>query len=262
MRGLKHTKMRPASKSLVPSPNQASLTGPTDRAIDLNEQGLSLIFQGKRKAGLEIIERALTIDPNNTTVLYNVAGLYLTKGKPQKALEAIKRACELEPTEPSFLNRLAEAYLANRKVNEAISAYEKLAEIDPGFEKTLLRLGTLYGLQRRWGKAETTLRQAMEQDQGNPRILTNLGSVLRLQGKPEAAIEVLKQAQKAESDAHAGAMQTSADIELTLALAHEDLENHKQALEHYLRVKELGVKVPDLERRIKALELKTSARSD
>jgi adenylate cyclase len=60
------------------------------RALNLGAGALSQI--GARQRGLEWATRALVIDPEESTILYNVACTYSVLGEKEKSLECLEKA--------------------------------------------------------------------------------------------------------------------------------------------------------------------------
>ena len=218
---------------------------PSQKAIQLNEQAVKLIFDGKSAQGKAKFEEAMRLDPDNPTVLYNYAGICLTEGKSADAVGAMEKAVKADPHDLALWNRLAEANFASSDLESAIKHYEKIIAIDPKFEQAMFRLGTLYGMRQQWDLSESMLRKALDANKDDARILANLGSVLVLREKYQEAIDLLNRAHFESPNA---------EVEMSLAIAHDGLKNPTLALEHYKRAKELGLKDDGLEKRITELQ--------
>lgn len=214
-------------------------------AHQLNEAGVKLALHGEREAGLGKLEEALAQDPDNTTVLYNLAGLDLAAGEAAKAVMHMQKAVSLNPSDLSFLNRLAEAHFADSNINEAVVAYEKVVAINPNYEQALLRLGTLYGMQKRWEAAEETLRRALVMNREDPRVLSTLGNTLVIRGKFPEAITLLSRAQEHSR---------TAENALALGIANQALNEDTTALKFYREALTLGAKNPVLKKNVEDLE--------
>lgn len=215
------------------------------RAYELNEEGVELVFQGKRTEGRKKIQQALDYDPKNPTVLYNLAGLSLAESRPKDAIALMERAVELRPNDLAFLNRLAESHFADSNIVRALEYYEKIVASDPGYAEALLRLGTLYGMAKRWDKAEETLSRAVKLHPKDTRALSNYGNILVLREKFDAAIEVLTRAQ---------ALKPTAENAVALGIAHETAGKKEAALRDYQSAKALGDKDPELDKHLAELD--------
>ncbi len=94
---------------------------------DAKLQGLygGLLFEKGRYSEAEsVLSAALAMDPQNASVLNNLAWLYATSPKPyrnpSRALDLALRAVELSP-QPNVLDTLAEAFYVNGRYKEAIA---------------------------------------------------------------------------------------------------------------------------------------------
>ena len=216
----------------------------------LNEQGVEFVLQGKHADGVAKIRQALSIDPNNSTALFNLSGLLLIEGKAEEAVTTMQRAVALKADDLSFLNRLAEAHVANSNVDSAIATYEKIQKINPRYEQTLTRLGSLYGMKQDWNKAETTLREAVRLNPNDGRAWGNLGSVLYMSKKYADAVQAFESANR---------LSETADNRVGLGLVYSELGNYRAALENLEKGKSLGSTDGNLNSQIQEVQQKLEA---
>ena len=231
-----------SSKSLGAGPQLESKAG---RSYRLNEEGVELVFKGKKLEGKRKIEAAIEHNPENATALYNLAGLELAASHPKEAIALMERALVIHPQDPAFLNRFAESHFANSDIKQAVAQYEKIVAVDPGFGEVMSRLGTLYGMLRQWEKAEDTLKKAVAQHPKDAQALANLGNILVLREKFADAVEVLNRAQ---------ALKPGKENLVALGIAYDSLKQPDMALAKYREAKSLGDRDPELERHITELE--------
>ena len=94
---------------------------------------------GKAEAALL---KALESEPEDTTILNNLAWLYATSPppyfKPEAALALALRAAERDPL-PYILDTLAEAYYVNGRVEEALQTIRKALLMEPKNRDYFLR---------------------------------------------------------------------------------------------------------------------------
>jgi len=221
------------------SPRQAR------RSFQLNEEGVELIFQGRREDGEQKIKEALTDDPNNPTAIYNLAGLELANSNTKEAIRLMGRALELRPEDLAFLNRMAEANFADSNIPEAIHVYELIVSRDPTYGEAMSRLGTLYGMARDWERADKTLQKAVEIHPKDTRALSNWGNTLVLRGKYSEAKKVLERSQK---------LRETSENAVALGIACEGLKENQDAIHFYRRAKDLGDRDVELTRHLAELE--------
>lgn len=93
-----------------------------------------LLDLGRYETALSLLTKAVAMDPNNATVLNNLAWLYATSPPPyfhpDKALKLALEAAALE-SQPYILDTLAEAYFANDRYQEALGAIQEALAKDP-----------------------------------------------------------------------------------------------------------------------------------
>ena len=220
-------------------------SSPEELAVELNEEGVELVFQGEKEKGIAKIKQGLAQDPKNATILYNLSGLYLTNDEPEKAIPLLKEALEIHPKDLAFLNRLAEAYFASKELESAASTFERIIEIDPSYKEVLLKLGTLYGVTRQWEKAEQTLRRAHSIQQDDPKVLSSLGSILIVREQYGEALELLKRAHGVEK---------TSDNAMSMGVAAESLGDLESALKYYREAKQLGHTQEDLDAHLEEIQ--------
>jgi|GEM_PF-6412379 len=226
-------------------PNPPTAGSAEDRSFRLNEEGVELVFQGKKDEGLAKIKEALALSPKNHTALYNLAGLYVSSGNAPEAVKIMEQALAIQPTDTAFLNRAAEAHFLNSDVKKAIATYEQLVKIDPTFEQAQYRLGSLHAMQKNWDFAESALRKALAQSKDDARVLNSLGTVLVMRSKFADSITFLERAQKSSP---------SNETSMSLGIAYEGLNKPAQALKHYQEAINLGSTDETLKKRIDELK--------
>lgn len=228
------------------APSEKSATfGRHEEALRLNEQGVELVMQGHQEHGIAKIKQALAHDPANTTILYNLAGLYLAQNDPLAAMEIMQQALQHEPKEVTFLERAAESALLANKLPVALEAYSTLAAIEEDNGEVLLKLGTLHAMAKDWSKAEESLLKAKEKLDADKRVLKNLANVYVVQSKYQEALPLLREVSSAEK---------SAENDIALAIAYEGLGDLANAIAHYKVAQNLGEKGEDLQNHILRLE--------
>jgi Zn-dependent protease with chaperone function len=94
-----------------------------------------LLYEGARYSEAEsVLRAALALDPDNASVLNNLAWLYATAPvpyhNPPEALKLAVKAASLSP-EPFILDTLAEAYYINGRYEDALSAIDEALSKGP-----------------------------------------------------------------------------------------------------------------------------------
>jgi serine/threonine protein kinase/tetratricopeptide (TPR) repeat protein len=116
---------------------------------------------------LALVERALTIRPDDADALVQRGDTLLALGRVDEAIAALRHGVELQPERASAYGSLARAYWVGRgDVDAAIGAFEKMLRLNPEAGYTHLQLAMLYTLRGEYDKAERVARQAIHlQDQ-------------------------------------------------------------------------------------------------
>ncbi len=91
--------------------------------------------QGKGKRALGFLERARTLDPNNTSTLKKLIEVYLENGDFEKAERSARDLIALAPEDPHGYLQLASTCRRTRRKAEAIENARRAAELDPSSER-------------------------------------------------------------------------------------------------------------------------------
>jgi adenylate cyclase len=104
-RGLgRNEDMTRTGKRCVDAAKRAIAVNPGDsRALQLGALALQNI--GEIATSKEWAERAIEVDPNEISTLYNVACLFSVTGEPEKALDLLERAVDLGWSRPEWLRQ-------------------------------------------------------------------------------------------------------------------------------------------------------------
>jgi Flp pilus assembly protein TadD len=226
-----------------------SLT-PEIQAKKLNENGVDLVLKSMPDEGIEAFKKGIELDPANSTLRYNLAGVYLSRGNVSSALVESNKSVELKPEDLSFLHRLGEVHFAAKNYEEAAKLFEKIASLNPEFNEVVFHLGTVYAMQQKWDEAENSLRRAREIYPSHSSIDTNLANVLIMTHKFSEAAGLLEKVSLKEP---------SAKVNLALGIAYEAAGNDKKALLAYQVAKSLGSTDSQLDDRIMVVQKKVSA---
>ena len=120
-------------------------------------QALSLKEQGQHDAAYEMFEHCHSLDPSSPAVLFELSFYYIYLGKKSEALEMMKRAVEMEPKNFWYRQILATAYENNGDNDNAIAIYEGMAKDFPANSEIHLILSGHYAEQEQYEKAIAAL---------------------------------------------------------------------------------------------------------
>lgn len=125
-----------ASKSKGTELTEAQRMVLTSTYLDaLKERSLGNIYESGK-----LLNQCLNMDPENHAVLYDLSMTYRVQGNPTGALPLVEKAVSLAPDNIWYLSMMAENYMELNQPDKAQKAFERIKAIDPE------RLDTYYEL--------------------------------------------------------------------------------------------------------------------
>ena len=97
------------------------------------EQGVNL------DEAIELIGKALSIEPENGAYIDSLGWAYFKKGQIQEALKELERAVGLLE-DPVIYDHLGDAYFESGKIKKALEQWRKSLELDPEQEQVSIKL--------------------------------------------------------------------------------------------------------------------------
>ena len=159
-------------------------------AIGYLELGDLKLYQDfEWKGAEENYQKALSLEPVNTDILYSLGGgLYFATGRWKEAIRDMKKCIELDPLKPLYHLNLGNILTHAGRPDEAIAYFKKTLEINSQFQRAHLYLGRNYLLS---GKTEMALK---EMQQENMEVFRVFGVALAYHafGRKKEADEALK----------------------------------------------------------------------
>lgn len=123
---------------------------------------LDLHRAGQLSAAAQLYQQILLAEADNPEALHLLGVLRLQQGDPAKAVELVARAVALEPSVPAFHANLAEAYRTQGQLERALGCCRTALQLFPDYPEALHNLGVvLHGLGRHAESIEP-LRRAVE----------------------------------------------------------------------------------------------------
>jgi len=108
-----------------------------DNAIAYVSKALILINQGKNEEGFAYFDIAISMRPNDTTILVDKAVALQVIGLHQEAIDLFKRVLRKYPTQVATINALVYSLLAEKKFEEVKEYNEKALKINPSDPEAL-----------------------------------------------------------------------------------------------------------------------------
>ncbi len=101
---------------------------------------------GKRKEAIETLEEVVRAEPADLPEAYNYLGyLYVEENKDlDRAIELIKKALEIDPANGAYLDSLGWAYFKKGMLQDALQEMRKAAEVMPQDPVVREHLGDIY----------------------------------------------------------------------------------------------------------------------
>ena len=121
-------------------------------AVNLNSQitnGVQLMVDGKQQQAASIFEKVLKSDPNNVTVLNNLAGIYFQAKRPNDAHTMLVKALSIDPHKYTTYVNLANWAASKGDLDEALQFADQAVERGPRVEMThRARASVLFQMNR------------------------------------------------------------------------------------------------------------------
>lgn len=123
---------------------------------------------------------------------YLLAQYYLRVNEPEDAIKAFQQALEFDPDNPTILTDLAVLHVRQGKVQEALRLAEKAAEVDPSYENAFILLGRLYAGTGHNSKAIDAYRRVIAINPSNHDAYLLLGTLYAQENRFREALEALE----------------------------------------------------------------------
>jgi protein O-GlcNAc transferase len=156
--------------------------------------GLILCQAGKNQAGVECIERALTLRPDWAVAHFNLGNAWRDQGKLDLAIACYQRAVQNEPEFAEAHNNLGLAWRQHGHLLEAAACYRRTLQLRPDFAEAHNNLGNVFHDQGRRDEAVACYQRALQVNPDYADAHNNLGNVFKDQGKPDEAVACYERA--------------------------------------------------------------------
>ncbi len=131
--------------------------------------------------------------PRRTDSVYVALGnIYSHKGRPDKAIGYFEKAIDLNPHNTTALYNLANIYLREGNAQTAVQLYERALDINPDFVQVYINMGvSLYEVED-YEKAAQSFEKALKLGARTPAVYRNLANAYQALGEYEKAAEFHK----------------------------------------------------------------------
>jgi tetratricopeptide (TPR) repeat protein len=111
-----------------------------------NQIKAALIYRalGRSDRAEELLEKAITLEPENPIYLMELAGLYSMTNRPAEALKVYKRISEIEPQNPACFLNIGLISVTLKRFNDAEGAFREVIKLAPEDSGGYRELAWLY----------------------------------------------------------------------------------------------------------------------
>jgi tetratricopeptide (TPR) repeat protein len=157
---------------------QAILSQQPDHAEALHLLGVVALQQGNPPRAVELINRAIAVNPSVAAFHANLAEAYRALGQAERAAGCCQVALRLQPEYPEAANNLGLAWLALGKLDAAVAQFREALRLRPGAPMVHNNLGNALRLLGDKAQAVYEFRQALAIDPTLAEAQSNLGQLL------------------------------------------------------------------------------------
>ena len=165
-----------------------------------NAYGVMQAQVGDYEKAIEKWEKALELDPDFHEALSNLGNALWEIGEFERSREMCEKAIKIKPDFPEAYNNLGIALASLDEKEEALKIWEKALEYNPTSHDVFLNMGNTLRELGRPTESEEYCNKALELAPDHPKALFNLGNALRDQGKLKKAEDAYRKAVESKPD--------------------------------------------------------------
>jgi len=160
----------------------------------MHHLGLIARQVGRNDAALDLIRRAIAINPNYAEAHGNLGIALAGKGQLDEAITAFRQAIALRPNFPEAHNNLGIALKDKGQLDDAMAAFRQAVVLRPNYAEAHSNLGIALKHKGQLDEAIAAFRQAIALRPNIADAYSNLGSVLKDKGQLDEAIAACQRA--------------------------------------------------------------------
>jgi tetratricopeptide (TPR) repeat protein/transglutaminase-like putative cysteine protease len=164
------------------------------KADELDESGRAAMRSGNLPLAIELLKRAVEVDPKHKYAWNNLGLAYLAVRQNDDAVAAFQKATEVNPYDEFAFNNLGRAYWQERKYDEAAAAFRKQLEVNPLDKFAHANLGQMYAEWHKYDLAAPELEKAISLTPDEPSLQVSLGDAYLNLGQDDKALEAFDRA--------------------------------------------------------------------
>lgn len=167
----------------------SELPSATDVALLFMQNGMKERHQGNMEAALDLYYQALTIDPDNANVLYELCISYFQLGDYEKSLEFGEKGAAVDSElRGQFYAVMGNCYDNQGEEKKAITAYRKGIDVDPKAPMIRYNLALTYANMGKLAEAEVTIKDELLVNPEHPSSHTLLAALYAARGEHIPAV--------------------------------------------------------------------------
>ena len=127
----------------------------------------SAFMVGDSETEIEIVERAVALNPNSFSAWNSRGRVYLIAGLPEEAIRSFERSIRMSPVDPRLhftFAGMGYAFIELRRFDEAIAAGKKAQRHNPSYSAGYRRLASAFALLGRDAEARDAAARLLEVD--------------------------------------------------------------------------------------------------
>jgi protein O-GlcNAc transferase len=159
-----------------------------DSASELHRLGIIEIQSGRLDAAIDLIRRAIEIDPVQPTYWLNLGESYFRRGNLEKAIECFREAIRIDPGYSKAHNSLGNALRSAGLLKESAAACWEAIRLSPDFAEAFSNLGNALGELDQLDAAIAAFRQAIRLNPQLAEAHFNLANALKDAGELDQSI--------------------------------------------------------------------------
>jgi tetratricopeptide (TPR) repeat protein len=195
------------------------------------------VTSGQTEKAINSYIEALSKEPDNDSIYYNLGLLYKKRRNNDKAISSFKKATGINPSNGKAYEELGKIYSETGNMDEAYNAFKEAARFKPELNsentKDHPKMGMKYQREGNYNLAIQEYKLALADKANDPDIYNNLGAVYYLQGNYPEAIKHYQEAIKYSPDS---------SKYYNLALCYHSQGKFKEATVEYKKSCEMGFK--------------------
>jgi tetratricopeptide (TPR) repeat protein len=154
--------------------------------------GVALSQQGNKRAAIDYISRAISLNPQVADFHSNLGLVHLENGQPDKAMIECQRALSLQPDHVDALHQLGNALKQLGRLEESIEPYQRAIALRPDFAMAMGNLADALWKLGRTAEADALNERVVALTPDNLTALTARGEALVRQKKLREAETVFR----------------------------------------------------------------------